>query len=173
MQTHFQSWHKFTNIAWIDITLMSLLQYLDTFLSTLCTWNVRSSRRKEFFKKELFWKKELSTGVSFRKILGFCYRWKRQLFHYERTSLYVPLKILESANRIIFQTSTEFLLLSIPQQTKICSNSTTKECFRDFIRLSLYLAWKIFLKHVMESKFFKSSGLYINSSGGVSDGFRF
>ena len=152
---------------------MSLLQYLDTFLSTLCTWNVRSSRPKEFFKKELFWKKELSTGVSFRKILGFCYRWKRQLFHYERTSLYVPLKILESANRIIFQTSTEFLLLSIPQQTKICSNSTTKECFRDFIRLSLYLAWKIFLKHVMESKFFKSSGLYINSSGGVSDGFRF
>ena len=34
MQNHFQSWHTVTNIAWIDINLMSLLQCLDTFLST-------------------------------------------------------------------------------------------------------------------------------------------
>ena len=34
MQNHFKSWHKVTNIAWINITLMSLLPYLDTFLST-------------------------------------------------------------------------------------------------------------------------------------------
>ena len=31
IQNHFQSWHKATNIAWIDITLTSLLQYLNTF----------------------------------------------------------------------------------------------------------------------------------------------
>ena len=30
---------------------MPLLQYLDTLLSTLCTWRVRSSRLEEFYKK--------------------------------------------------------------------------------------------------------------------------
>ena len=34
MQNYFQSWHKVTNITGTDITLMSLLQYLNTFLST-------------------------------------------------------------------------------------------------------------------------------------------
>ena len=38
---------KLTNIASIDITLMSLLQYLDTFLSTLFTWTIRSSRLED------------------------------------------------------------------------------------------------------------------------------
>ena len=43
-------------------------------------------------------KNKISTGVSFCKILGFYYKWSRQLLYYEETSLYVPLKILESAN---------------------------------------------------------------------------
>ena len=30
---------------------MSLLQYLDMFLSTLCIWRVRRSRPEEFYKK--------------------------------------------------------------------------------------------------------------------------
>ena len=133
MQNHFQRWHKFTNIAWIDITLISLLQYLDTFLSTLCTWRVRSSRPEDFFKKSVLknfraftgkhrfqglfcdkvagwrpatslntksgaflWilrifkdiyfanvceslplKNKIFTRVSFRKILGFYYKWNR------------------------------------------------------------------------------------------------
>ena len=53
MENRFQSWHKVTNNASIDITLMSLLQYLGTFLSTstLCTWSVRSNRPGEFYKK--------------------------------------------------------------------------------------------------------------------------
>ena len=34
MQNLLQSWHKITNIAWIDIILMSFIQYLDTLLST-------------------------------------------------------------------------------------------------------------------------------------------
>ena len=45
------SQHKVTNTASIRITLMSLLQYLSTFLSPLCTWRVRSSLPEEFFKK--------------------------------------------------------------------------------------------------------------------------
>ena len=35
IQNHFQSWHKVTNITATDITLMFLLQYLNTFLSFL------------------------------------------------------------------------------------------------------------------------------------------
>ena len=152
MQIHFQSWHKATNIASIDITLMSLLQYLDTFWSTLCTWRVRSSRPKEFFKKgvlknfttftgehlnqSLFcnkaagWrpnvcegvplKNKILTRVSFCKSLGFHYKWNRQLFYYEGTSPYIFFKILEPVNRVIFQNSSELLLLNLPQQTKSC-----------------------------------------------------
>ena len=51
MQSHFQSSNKVTNIALVDITLMSLIQYLDMFLSTLCAWRVRGSRLEEFYKK--------------------------------------------------------------------------------------------------------------------------
>ena len=47
---YFQSWNKVTNITWIDITLMSLLQHLDTFL---CTWRVRSRHLEEFYKKSV------------------------------------------------------------------------------------------------------------------------
>ena len=38
------------------------------------------------------------------------------------------------------------------------------------IWVSLYSAWKIFLKSVAEPDFCRSSGLYINSSEGVCDG---
>ena len=39
-----------SNIVWIDITLKSLLQHLDTFL---CTWRVRSRHLEEFYKKSV------------------------------------------------------------------------------------------------------------------------
>ena len=32
LQIYFESWHKVASIAWTDITLMFLLQYLDMFL---------------------------------------------------------------------------------------------------------------------------------------------
>ena len=53
-QNHFQSKYKVTNITSIDIILMSLLQYIEMFLSTLCTWRVRSSRPEKFYKKGIF-----------------------------------------------------------------------------------------------------------------------
>ena len=58
-------------------------------------------------------------------------------FYYEGTSSYIPLKILEPVNRVIFENSSELFLPKIPQQTKTCSKSTTKECFSNFIRVSL------------------------------------
>ena len=68
MQNHFQSWHKVASIASIDITLMSLLlQYLDTVLSTLCTWRVRSSHPKEFYKKGVFKSSIKFTGKHLRR----------------------------------------------------------------------------------------------------------
>ena len=115
-------------------------------------------------------KNKMFVRVSFRKILYFYYKWNRQLFYYEGTSLYVLLKILERVNRIIFQTSFEFLLLNITQQTKIYSKLTTKQCFRVVIRLSLDLAWKIFLKSMTESRLCKSSALYVSSRVGVFNG---
>ena len=55
----------------IDITLMSLLEYLDTFLSTLCTWRVRGSRPKEFFKQGVLQNFKKFIGKDLRRIL-FC-----------------------------------------------------------------------------------------------------
>ena len=81
-------------------------------------------------------KNKIFTRVSFRKILGFYYKWNRQLFYYEGTSSYITLKILLRVNRVIFQNPFEFLLLNIPQ-TKTCSKLTTEECFRDVFQLSL------------------------------------
>ena len=73
-------------------------------------------------------KSKTFTGLSFRKILGFYYKRKRQLFYYERTSSYVPfLKTPDPVSRVIFQNSTELLLLKIPQ-AKTRSKSTTKGC---------------------------------------------
>ena len=66
IQNHFQSWHKVTNNTSIDITLMFLLQYLDTFLSTLCTWRVRSSRPEEVFKDGVIKISTKSTGKHLR-----------------------------------------------------------------------------------------------------------
>ena len=70
-----------------------------------------------------------------------------------RNIYYNTLKISELVNRAIFQNSSELLLLKIPKETKTCSKLTIKEW------VSLKLAWKIFLKSVMESDFRKSSGL--------------
>ena len=55
---------------------------------------------------------------------------RNRLFYYEGTLSYIPLKIPERVNRVIFQNSSELLLLNIPQQTKACSKSTIKEYFR-------------------------------------------
>ena len=79
---------------------------------------------------------KIFTGVSFRKMLGFYYKRKRQLFYYEGT-LSQTLKIPERVNRVISQNSSELLLMKVPQQTKTCSKSTKKECFRNVIRVSL------------------------------------
>ena len=62
----------------------------------------------------LLLKKKIFTRVSIPKILDFYYKRNRQLFYYEGTSSYIPLKILEHVNRVVFQNSSELLLLSIP-----------------------------------------------------------
>ena len=64
MQNHlFSKFNKVTNITWIDITLMSLLQHLDTFL---CTWRVRSRHLEEFYKKGVFQYSTKFTGKDLR-----------------------------------------------------------------------------------------------------------
>ena len=69
-------------------------------------------------------KDKIFTGVSVRKISGFNYNRKRQIFYYEGTSSYIPLKIPECINRFNSQNSSELLLLKTSQQTKTCSKST-------------------------------------------------
>ena len=78
-------------------------------------------------------KNKIFARVSFGKMLGFYYKQKRHFFYYEETSSY----ILERVNKVNFQNSSELLLLNIPQQTKACSKSTTNECFKNVIRVSL------------------------------------
>ena len=115
-------------------------------------------------------KSKIFTGVSFRKILGFYYKRKRQLFYYEGTSSCIPLKIPERVNKVISQNSSELLLLKISQQTKTCLKSRKKECFRNVIQVPLWLARRIFLKSVTEFDFLKYSSLFTNSIKGVYDG---
>ena len=57
--------------------------------------------------------------------------------------------------------------MKVPQQAKTCSKSTKKNCFRNAIWVSLRLAWRIFLKSVVESHFRKSSSLYISNRDGA------
>ena len=64
-------------------------------------------------------KSKIFTGVSFRKVLGFYYKLKKQLFYYDGTSSYISLKIPERVNRVISQNSSELLLLKIPKQAKM------------------------------------------------------
>ena len=59
-------------------------------------------------------KSKIFTEVSIRKILGFYYKRERQLFYYEGTSSYIPLKFPEGINRVISQNP-----LKIHQQTKL------------------------------------------------------
>ena len=63
-------------------------------------------------------KSKIFTGVSFRKILGFYYKRERQLFYYEGTSSYIPLKIPERVNSVISQNSSELFLLKISSRQK-------------------------------------------------------
>ena len=195
--------YKVTNIPWTGITLMSLLQYLDTFYLLVCTWRARSSCSEEFYEngvlkyftkfteKHLRWgifcnkaaswwpgtslntesgtdvfsvsslksfykniyfanvskgmplKSKIFSGVSFRKTLGIYCKRKRQLFNYEGISLQT-LKIPELVNRIIFCNSSELLLIKVSHQAKTCSMSTKKECFRNVILVSLWLAGEYF-----------------------------
>ena len=48
---------------------MSSLQYLDTFLSALCTWRVRSSRLEEFYKEGILKSSTKFTGKHLRRSL--------------------------------------------------------------------------------------------------------
>ena len=119
------------------------------------------------------------TGVSFHKILGFFYERKRQLFYYEGTSSYIPLKIPERVNGVISQNFSGLLFPKTLQQTKTCSKSTKKACFRNVIRVSLSSAGnvgvfrRIFLKSVTGSDFRKSSSFYIDINEGVCGGVSF
>ena len=84
-------------------------------------------------------KNKIFTRVFFCKILGFYYKWNRQLFYYEGTLSYVPLKILERVNRVIFQNSFEFFWIpsEYTSKDKNMFKVDNKECFRDVIRLFL------------------------------------
>ena len=88
-------------------------------------------------------KSKIFSGVSFRKTLGIYCKRKRQLFNYEGISLQT-LKIPELVNRIIFCNSSELLLIKVSHQAKTCSMSTKKECFRNVILVSLWLAGEYF-----------------------------
>ena len=101
------------------------------FYLLLCTWRVRSSCVEEFCKKVFLNNSTKFTGRHLRWGL-FC-----------KNS----------------QNSSELLLLKKTQQTKTCSKLTKKECVRNVIWLSLWLAWRIFSKSVIESDFLRSSGL--------------
>ena len=86
---------------------------------------------------------------SFHNILGFCYKRSRQLFYYEGTLSYIILKILERVNSYF----SEFLWITASKNTPIRQKHVQSRqqkrryhCFRNEIRVSLYLAWKIFLK---------------------------
>ena len=63
-------------------------------------------------------KSKIFTGVSFRKILGFYYKRNMRLVYFVGTASYIPLRILERVNRVIFQNSSEFLLLKYPSRQK-------------------------------------------------------
>ena len=60
-------------LNWYHFDLVSLLQYLDTLLSTLCTWRIRGSDPEEFYKKGVpkistkFTGKYLCRGLFFNK----------------------------------------------------------------------------------------------------------
>ena len=88
-------------------------------------------------------KSKIFSGVSFRKILGFYCKQTRKIFNYEGISLQT-LKIPERVNRIISWNSSELLLIKVSHQTKTCSMSTKKECFRNVILVSLWLAGEYF-----------------------------
>ena len=62
--------------------------------------------------EDLPFKSNIFIGVSFRKILGFYYKRNRLLFYYEGTSSYIPLKITEHVNRVLFQNSIELFVAS-------------------------------------------------------------
>ena len=61
-------------LNWYHFDLVSLLQYLDTLLSTLCTWRIRGSDPEEFYKKGVpkistkFTGKYLCRGLFFNKM---------------------------------------------------------------------------------------------------------
>ena len=101
------------------------------FYLHLCTWRVRSSCVEEFCKKVF-----LNTSKKF-------------------PGKHLPWGLFCKNS----QNSSELSLLKKTQQTKTSSKLTKKECVRNFIRLSLWLAWRIFSKSVIESDFLRSSGL--------------
>ena len=106
----YRTWYRYFPVTFAKCLRTSILQTS----ARACLWRVRSL-----------------LGVSLCKILGLYYQWNKQLFYYEGTSSYIPLKIPECLNRVAFQNSSELLLLEIHQQTKTCSKLTNKGMFQE------------------------------------------
>ena len=83
-------------------------------------------------------KSNIFTGVTFRKILGFYYKRKRQLFYYEGISL-KTLKIPERVNRVIYQNSS-VAYDSIPADKsmfKVDKKGMFQECYSGVFMITL------------------------------------
>ena len=126
-------WGFFCNTAvgWRPVTSLNTKSGTGAFLSIL-----------KIFKNIYFanvcgglsLKSKIFTGVFFCKISDFYYKRNRPLLYYEVTLSYIPLKIPERVNRVLFQNS-QLLLLNIYQETKTCSK-LTMSC-RNVIQVSL------------------------------------
>ena len=78
------------------------------------------------------------------------YKRNRQLFYYEWISSYIPLKIPERVNRVIFQNSSEFW--ADKNMFKVDNKGMFQECSLGVFIIRL----KNITKSVMESDFRKS-----------------
>ena len=84
-------------------------------------------------------KNKIFTRVSFRKILGFYYKRNRQIFYYEGTSSYIPLKIPERESyfsEIILVTAFENTPADI-NMFKVDNKGMFQECYSSVFSISL------------------------------------
>ena len=91
---------------------MSLLKYPDTFLSTLCTWKVKTSRREEFFKKGVLKKSTTFTGKHLHRGL-FCNKavgWRHAISLNTESGRGASCEFWEIFNNIYFVNVCESLL---------------------------------------------------------------
>ena len=92
-------------------------------------------------------KNKIFTRVSFRKILGFFYKWNRQLFYHERTSSYIPLKILERVNGYF----SEFLSVLASEYTvadrnmfKVDKKGMFQGCYSGIFKINLENIFEVY-----------------------------